>query len=104
MKLQKNYQFHFQIIIITSEKNVRKYNDELIVKVSHKFKSDAHIMNRRAVEAVSIILLNYQREAVLHNAIQGNKNMFLKATWEAKTDKAIIKKMARDRMADLKTR
>jgi predicted DNA binding protein len=65
------------------------------MSVSHKFKSDAHIMNRRAVEA---------REAVLHNAINGDKNMFLKATWEAKTDNKIIKKIARDRMSDLRAR
>ena len=30
--------------------------------------------------------------------------MYLKAKWEAKTDNKIIKNMARDRMADLKTR
>lgn len=30
--------------------------------------------------------------------------MFLKAAWEAKTDNKIVKKMARDRMADLKAR
>lgn len=61
-------------------------------------------MNRRAIEAVSLNFNNIQREAVLHNAIQGNKNMFLKAAWEAKTDNKIVKKMARDRMADLKAR
>ncbi len=30
--------------------------------------------------------------------------MFLKAAWEAKTDNKIIKKIARDRIADLKHR
>lgn len=30
--------------------------------------------------------------------------MFLKAAWEAKTDNKIIKKIARDRMADLRAR
>jgi hypothetical protein len=41
---------------------------------------------------------------VLHDAIRGDKNMFLKARWEAKTDNLIVKNIAKNRIEDLRRR
>lgn len=41
---------------------------------------------------------------MLHDAIRGDKNMFLKARWEAKTDNLIVKNIAKNRIEDLRRR
>ena len=46
----------------------------------------------------------YQKERQLTNSIKGDKNVYLKAAWEHKTDKAIIKNTIRSRMEDIKRR
>lgn len=63
--------------------------------LSAKFKSDAKIQARREYE---------YKEAVLHDAIRGDKNMFLKARWESKTDNLIVKNIAKNRIEDLRRR
>jgi len=40
----------------------------------------------------------------LHNHIKGDKNLFLKAKWEEKTDGVIRKNIVRNRIADMKRR
>jgi hypothetical protein len=40
----------------------------------------------------------------LQNQIRGDKNNFLKAKWEAKSDNVIVKNIARNRIADIKKR
>lgn len=40
----------------------------------------------------------------MHNAIKGDRNMFLKANWEAKTDNILVKNMVKNRVDDLKRR
>eukprot|EP00356_Strombidium_inclinatum_P006193 CAMPEP_0170480166 /NCGR_PEP_ID=MMETSP0208-20121228/1114_1 /TAXON_ID=197538 /ORGANISM="Strombidium inclinatum, Strain S3" /LENGTH=87 /DNA_ID=CAMNT_0010752669 /DNA_START=9 /DNA_END=272 /DNA_ORIENTATION=+ len=63
--------------------------------VSAKFKNDHHIQARREAEF---------REQQLSNSIRGERNMHLKATWEAKSDKAIVNRMVKSRIEDLKKR
>lgn len=40
----------------------------------------------------------------MHRAIQGDRNMFLKANWEAKSDNIIKKHIVRNRIQDMKKR
>ena len=40
----------------------------------------------------------------MHNHLRGEKNSFLKAQWEAKTDNKIIKRIAQSRMEDIRKR
>jgi hypothetical protein len=40
----------------------------------------------------------------MHNALKGDKNLFLKAKWESKTENIIVKNIARNRIADMKKR
>ena len=40
----------------------------------------------------------------MFNAIKGDKNLALKARWEAKTDAVITKNIVRDRIQDMKRR
>jgi len=65
------------------------------MSVSAKFKSDYHIQQRRDLEF---------KEGQLHNLIKGDKNSFLKANWEHKTDNIIKKNIIRDRVADMRKR
>lgn len=44
------------------------------------------------------------KHATLSKALNGDKNVFHRATWEAKTEKIIGARMTRDRMVDLKRR
>ena len=45
-----------------------------------------------------------QREATLHNSIKGDKNLFLKANWESKTDKLIKNRIVKNRIEDMEKR
>lgn len=65
------------------------------MSISQKFKKDYHIAQRRELEF---------KEGQLFNAIKGDKNSFLKANWEAKTDGIIRKNIVRDRIADMRKR
>ena len=65
------------------------------MSVSAKFKSDYHIQVRRE---------NEFKDAQLNGLIKGDRNVFLKAAWEAKTDNIIKKNIVRDRIADMKKR
>jgi len=65
------------------------------ISISAKFKSDAHIQNRRVQES---------RHAVIVNGIKGNQNSYLRATWEGKTDKAIEKNIVKNRIESMKKR
>ena len=54
-----------------------------------------------------IVILNcyvIQKLSVMHHAIQGDRNMFLKANWEGKSDNIIKKHIVRNRIADMKKR
>jgi len=44
------------------------------------------------------------KHQTLSRALNGDKNVVHRATWEAKTEKIIGGRLARDRMADLKRR
>jgi hypothetical protein len=65
------------------------------MSVSTKFKKDNHIAARRELE---------YKESVMFHAIKGDKNLALKAKWEAKTDAIITKNIVRDRIQDMKKR
>ena len=45
-----------------------------------------------------------QKEASLRNAINGDKNVFLKARWEAKSDNLIKNQAVRNRITDMRRR
>ena len=62
------------------------------MSVSAKFKSDYHIQVRREVEF---------KEAQLNHLIKGDRNVLLKANWEAKTDITIKKNIIRNRITDM---
>ena len=65
------------------------------MSVSTKFKKDSHIAARREQEF---------KESQMFNAIKGDKNLALKARWEAKTDARITQNIVRDRIVDMKRR
>mmetsp|Transcript_42109 Transcript_42109/g.64581 ORF Transcript_42109/g.64581 Transcript_42109/m.64581 type:complete len:168 (-) Transcript_42109:978-1481(-) len=65
------------------------------MSVSAKFKRDYHIQQRRDLEF---------RESQLHNSLKGDKNLYLKANWEAKTDNMIKKRIVRSRIQDMEKR
>lgn len=65
------------------------------MSVSAKFKSDYHIQQRRELE---------YKEAALTNQIKGDRNVYLKAAWEHKTDRNIVKNTVRSRMEDMRKR
>ena len=65
------------------------------MSVSAKFKKDSHIAARRELEF---------KESQMFNAIKGDKNLALKAAWEAKTDARITQNIVRDRIVDMKRR
>ena len=62
------------------------------MSVSAKFKSDYLIQVRRETEF---------KEAQLNSLIKGDRNVHLKANWEAKTDNIIKKNIVRNRIADM---
>ena len=65
------------------------------MSVSAKFKSDYHISQRREAEF---------KESQLRNAINGDKNVFLKARWEAKSDNLIKNQIVKNRITDMRRR
>lgn len=65
------------------------------MSVSAKFKSDYHISQRREAEF---------KEASLQNLIRGDKNVYLKARWESKSDNLIKKQIVKNRLADMSKR
>lgn len=65
------------------------------MSVSAKFKSDYHISQRREAEF---------KEAQMMNLIKGDKNVYLKARWESKSDNIIKKQIVKNRIADMQKR
>lgn len=45
-----------------------------------------------------------QKEAQMMNLIKGDKNVYLKARWESKSDNIIKKQIVKNRIADMQRR